>query len=91
MTLPQAEAFETGLSLPDGLSKDGQIFFTILDKPQLSSILLCVEKWELVNFPESVTADTFPFSPRKDSHELIAWLFGEIRKVYLGELEVPNE
>jgi hypothetical protein len=30
-------------------------------------------------------------SPRKASHELIKWLFGEILKVYNGELDIPNE
>ena len=76
--------------MPEGLDKDGQIFFTVMDKPQLAGILACVEKWELSNFPENVTIETFPFSPRKASHELIEWLFGEIRKVYLGELDIPN-
>ena len=91
LTLPQVELFEAGLEHPDNMPEDGRVFFTVLDKPQVPAILACVEKWELSNFPPSVTLETFPFTPRKNSHELIAWLFGEIRKIYLGELEIPNE
>ena len=91
MTLPQAEAFEAGLSLPDDAKeKGGNVFLSVVDKTQLPTILACVEKWELGNFPESPSLETWPFSPRRESHQLIAWLFDEIRKVYLGELEVPN-
>ena len=94
LTLPQVEAIEAGLEMPrqaDDTDKDGRVFFTVLDKPHLPAIFACVEKWELSHFPESVTIETFPMSPRKDSHELIAWLFHEIYKVYMGELEIPNE
>ena len=92
LTLPQVELFEAALELPaEAADKDGRVFLTVLDKPQIPALLACVEKWALSGFPESVTADTFPMTPRKASHDLIAWLFGEIRKVYLGELEIPNE
>jgi hypothetical protein len=91
LTLPQVEAIEAGLELPKDTDGDGRVFFTVLDKNQLPAVLACVEKWELQNFPDPLTADNFPFSPRKDSHDLIVWLFGEIRKVYLGELDIPNE
>jgi hypothetical protein len=49
-----------------------------------------VEKWELQDFPPP-TADTFPMSPRKATHDLIAWIFGEAWRIYIGELEIPNE
>lgn len=91
LTLPQVELIEAGLELPAGTDGDGRVFFTVLDKPHLPAILACVEKWGLSNLPEAVAADNFPMSPRKASHELIAWLFNEIYKVYMGELEIPNE
>lgn len=91
MTLPQAEAFEAGLILPDKIDENGKIFLTALDKPQVPAILACVEKWELADFPNPVAVENFPFSPRKDSHDLIEWMFSEIRKIYLGESDVPNE
>lgn len=61
------------------------------DDFQLPAILSCVEKWELKDFPETVTLDNFPASPRGDSHLLIAWLFGEVLKVFYGESIIPNE
>jgi len=91
MTLPQAEALEAGMELPDDVLQKETVLYTVLDKPAVPAILLCVEEWHLDNFPEKVNVETFPFSPRKASHELIAWMFNEIRIIYLGETEVPNE
>jgi hypothetical protein len=49
-----------------------------------------VQEWRLEHFPEAVTMETFPMSPRKVSHRLIEWLWNELRAVYLGETTVPN-
>ena len=56
----------------------------------IPAILLCVAEWHLSGFPEDLKADTFPVTPRKDSRQLIDWLWDEINKVYLGDNEVPN-
>jgi len=65
-------------------------FFSESDKMQSPAILVCVEKWNLENF--SLTNDgQLPASPRKDTHKLIEWIYSEIRKVYFGELDIPNE
>ena len=89
LTLPQAHAIESGLTMPQE-GADGRIWLSVIDGNQLPAIVACVEKWELQNFPDNVTADNFPASPRVASHKLIEWLFTEIRKVYMGEAEVPN-
>ena len=89
LTLAQAHLIEQGLTQPTG-GEDGRIWFTVIDGNQMPAILACVENWNLKNFPENVTAETFPASPRGDSHKLIDWLFSEIRTVYFGEAEVPN-
>jgi hypothetical protein len=95
LNMAQGELIEAGMvrAEPD---KDGTVRYTVMDKPQIPAIIACVEKWELKDFPEpgkseKPTPENFPWSPRKDSHELIEWLYSEIRKIYLGELEVPNE
>ncbi len=88
LTLAQAHLIEDGLTQPEG--EGGRIWFTVIDEKQMPAILACVESWNLTNFPEKVTAENFPASPRGDSHKLIDWLFSEIRKVYFGEAEVPN-
>jgi hypothetical protein len=91
LTLPQVELIEAALEMPKDVSEDGRVFLTVLDKPQLPAVLACVEKWELQNFPDSPALETFPMTPRKASHDLISWIFVELRKIYLGELEIPNE
>jgi hypothetical protein len=90
ITLPQAQAIERGLVMPEQ-SADGRVWLSVIDGNQLPAIMACVEKWELANIPDNVTADNFPASPRVASHKLIDWIFSEIRNVYLGELEIPNE
>ncbi len=57
----------------------------------LPGILACVEKWELQSFPEIVTLDTFPSTPRMPALMLISWLMAEINKLYDDAGEVPNE
>lgn len=91
LTLPQVELIQEGMELPEGVGE--RVYFSVLDKQAIPAILACVEKWNLGNFPEAPTLDNWPFSPRKQSHELIAFLFGEILKVYNGEQDapVPNE
>lgn len=92
--LPQVELVEAALLDERETitsAKDGHVRFTQLDKPKLPALLACVEKWNLTDFPEPVTVETFPLTPRKAAHELIEQVFDEIRKVYNGEIEVPNE
>lgn len=90
LTLPQAHLIEAGMTPPED-GADGRVWLTVIDDKQLPAIFGCVEKWELENMPASLTAENFPASPRVDSHKLIEWLFTEIRKVYFGEISIPNE
>ena len=57
----------------------------------IPAILKCVAEWHLENFPAELKAENFPASPRKDARILIDWLWDEINKIYIGEVEVPNE
>lgn len=90
LTISQAQAIENGLAIPEK-TDDGRIWYSVIDTNQLPAIFACVEKWELENMPENLTAENFPASPRGESHKLIDWIFSELRKVYFGELEIPNE
>ena len=89
LTIPQAQAIEAGLKPPQG-GEDGKIWLSVIDANQLPAVIACVEKWELTGFPEVVTVDNFPASPRKESHAFIEWLFREILNIYSGEAEIPN-
>ena len=90
LTLPQVELIEAAFEPLKNIPDSGQVYLTALDKPQIPAILACVEKWELTDFP-APTLETFPMTPRKATHDLIAWIFGELRRIYIGELDTPNE
>lgn len=62
-----------------------------VDKHFIPAICKSVEKWEIAGLPEKVTPETFPMSPRSRTIELINFLFGELVKIYSGEIDVPNE
>jgi len=89
LTIPQAQLIEAGMKPPES-EEGGRIWLSVIDRNQLPAVIACVEKWELADMPETITADTFPASPRSESHKLIEWLFREILKVYFGETEIPN-
>jgi len=102
MTMPQVLAIEESLIksnvfFDDKKDKEGRRFLKrnamtgMLDSEAIRGIMPCVEEWHLGNIPENVSAENFPFTPRPASHELIQWLLDEILKIYLGEIEVPNE
>ena len=105
LTFPQALAYEKSLALsseliPDevkGLSaKEIEALKemprvpsqTEFDAVMLEAICQCVEEWNLDGF-EQLAPDTFPATPRQASAELVAWVYGEIAKLYSPD--VPNE
>jgi len=99
MTMPQVLAIEEALITSNAFFDDKKgnrilkpdVLWSAPDKEYLKGAILCVEEWHLGNMPESITSDTFPFTPRAASRQLIHWLFDEVLKVYAGEIEVPNE
>jgi NADPH-dependent ferric siderophore reductase len=96
LTLPQVKLIEAGLELPESAKGKERILFTVTDEVALPAIFACVEKWDIsptlkVRESEPLSVDNFVFSPRDETHELIKWIFDEIRRIYLGELEIPNE
>ncbi len=90
LVLSQVELVEAALSDMPPIT-EGKVALTALDKPRLPALLACVEKWELKGFPDPVTVENFPLTPRRQAHDLIMQIFAEIAKVYNGELDVPNE
>ena len=61
-----------------------------LNYAYLPAIILCVEKWELEDFPKDVERDTFPSIQSIDATELISTLFLELMDIYKEETTVPN-
>ncbi len=89
-TLSQVELIEAAVyDVPE--VRDGKVRITDIDRPRLPAILACVEKWEVSGFHETLTADNFPLTPRRETHNLIEKIFSAIADVYNGEKEIPNE
>jgi len=74
------------------LTGEGErVFYSVIDRNQIPAIVAWVEKWELENFPNPVTAENFPRLPRTESHKLIEAIYTEMRNLYFGQAEIPNE
>jgi len=94
LTFPQIIAFQDGIrKAMKSISEDGKenIALAKLHYALLPGILLCVEKWQLENIPEKLTAENFPATPRSAAGELIDWLREEITSLVVEAESVPNE
>ena len=96
LVLSQVELVEAALLdnktvYEDARENEKSVYRTQIDKPKLPALLACVEKWEIEGFPEPLTVDNFPLTPRADANYFIEMVFDEIRRIYNGEREVPNE
>jgi hypothetical protein len=89
--ISQVEAVEAALLDRVEVDNENKVRLTHLDKPKLPALIACVEKWNLEGFPEAVTKDNFPLTPRRPAHLLVEYIFDEIRVIYNGEITVPNE
>lgn len=92
LNIKQAQLIDAAMERPadNEVGADGRVWLSVIDAKRIPAICACVEKWELENFPQNVTPETFPASPRLDTTKLIDWLFYEIRQIYFGDITVPN-
>jgi hypothetical protein len=88
LNYPQVITLEEAISEAGKLSEPTQAAYNYTLLP---GVLKCVEVWSLEGFPASVTADTFPATPRVPSAELLGWLIGEVVALYREADESPNE
>ena len=89
MTMLQVMEWEEAIEKAKAFAKE-ELYSAKYAREILAGIFPSIEKWELVNFPELVTIDNFPGSPKAESMKLIAWLIQEISKVYREADEIPN-
>jgi hypothetical protein len=61
-----------------------------IDAVYLPVVFGIVLEWHIEHIPEAPTVETFPLTPRLASAQFLAWLVGEIQKVYDGEIQIPN-
>ena len=96
LTMPQVMAWEAATNeqaeFIQKLTEEKRERFTFSEIDRIFTPILCelVEEWHIEGVPDKPTPDTFPGSPRLASHQLIEWIGGEIRKVYIGEIDIPN-
>lgn len=86
LTLPMVAAFENAL-----LSIRGQRSAAGVDLLILPAVLMCVQEWHIQGVPEHPTENNFPVKPHRARRELLAWLTGELTKLYEDDPEAPNE
>lgn len=92
LTMPQVRLIEDAIGIDlKQKERDGRVWTSHIDEATLPAVLACVKEWNLSGLSYPVTVENFPATPRPQSHELIRWLFDEVYKVYLGEIQVPNE
>lgn len=94
LTYPQLIAFYDAIDEVQSLrSKDGATGISSVKARHiyLPSLIGCVAKWDLENFPENVTFETFPATPLIASGEIVDWLQGEVIALMTATSEVPNE
>ena len=87
LTAPQDAAFEDALA--EARNFDPETQGAHYTNALIPGVLACVEKWELEGFPQPITADNFPKTPRQSFAELLAFLIREVTKIYEDE-PVPN-
>ena len=101
LILPQVLAWNDMLiardEVGDGVPKDRKLTLSEnrkwigkIDAVYLPVVFEIVKEWHVEHIPEHPTIETFPLTPRLPSAQFIAWLVGEIQKVYDGEIEIPN-
>ena len=89
LTLAQVFAFEAASDNVTAL-KGGTIRRSQIDAEYLPMIFAIVTEWHIDGQPDKPTLETWRATPRKASADLTAWAIGEITKMYLGEIEIPN-
>jgi len=92
LTLPQVRLFEDALDLDDLETKaNGKVWMSVIAEKRLPVIFACVDEWHIEGVPENPELDTFPMTPIVPAGQLVDWLFSEINKVWIGEIESPKE
>ena len=94
MNLAQVRAFEDALEDFANIVKnieDERISVSVIAEKRLPVILQCVVEWHIEGVPEKPTEDTYPMTPIGAAGDLATWLFGEIQKIWMGEVADPKD
>ena len=88
----QVRAFEDAyFGDPNEAAREGEkVYISVSDEKMLPIFVELIKEWHIDGIPENPTVQEVPMTPAKAGHELVAWLSGELFKLYVGETEVPN-
>ena len=89
LTLAQVFAFEVAADEVAAL-RGGVIRRSQIDKIYLPMLFEVVLEWHIDGQPDEPTIETWRATPRRASADLTAWAIGEVTRMYLGEIEIPN-
>lgn len=81
LTFPQWFAWQEAIKAAQFVMGSSETTPSSVDSLLLPGILACVAEWKLDKFPQTVTPETFPATPRKSSAQLVAWLVHEITAI----------
>ena len=93
LTYPQVIAYESSIAAgQEYLEEHGEDAMTaVYNHLVLPGVIGCIEEWELADFPETVTADTFPATPRVAAAKLLVWVIESIRETMRDDEDIPND
>lgn len=77
LTFPQAIAWEKAIHA----ARECDTMLTV-NAALLPGVLACVQEWDIKGLENPPQADTFPASPGKATAELVAWLVGEVSRLF---------
>lgn len=92
LTYPQLIAYYDAVDEVQALRENGKKEIPVLKLRfiLLPSLIGCVKKWNLENFPTEVTEKNFPATPNQPAGELIDWIQSEVILLMTEASEVPN-
>lgn len=95
LNIMQVRMFEDSLPtkemLEQQLDPNTRIWISVDIEKKLPVILSFVSEWNLEGIPKYPTLETFPASPTQIVGKLVDWIYKEIYKLWVGEIEIPNE
>lgn len=94
LTILQCSEIDKAFGNPNDLLSDNKserVWYSVSDMRVIPALLACVEKWNIKDFPENLSLENFPATPRAESHKFISWVWSELKDIYFGERNIPNE
>lgn len=84
--LPRVLAYEASIAKIRALEASSN---STISEACIPGILQCIEEINIEGFPENVTFENWPFTPRWAAAKLVAWIMKEIDIIVDGE-QVPE-